>query len=91
VCAKRDTEDRAEEREIALALLQSSHGLASQAAPAPGAEAVREDLHAWLQELSLEDPCMDPQRAEELRQWASTHNLEDEAKRLGNLLQGDKS
>jgi len=91
VCEKRNTEDRAAEREIALALLQSSHGLASQAAPAPEAEAVRADLHAWLRELSLEDACMDPQRAEELRQWANAHNLEDEAQRLSQLLKGDKS
>lgn len=87
-CEKANTEDRAAEREIALALLQSSHGLSSQAAPAPEAEAVREDLHAWLRELSLEDPCMDPQRAEELRQWAEAHNLEDEAQRLSRLLKG---
>jgi hypothetical protein len=90
-CEKRNTEDRSEEREIALALLQSSHGLASQEAPAPDAEAVRADLHAWLRELSLEDTCMDPQRAEELRQWANAHNLEDEAQRLSHLLKGDKS
>ena len=32
---------------------------------------------------------MDPQRAEELREWASAHNLEDEAKRLGRLLKGE--
>jgi hypothetical protein len=87
-CEKKNTEDRSADREIALALLQSSHGLASQDAPAPEAEAVRADLHAWLRELSLEDPCMDPQRADELRQWASAHNLEDEAQRLGQLLQG---
>lgn len=88
-CEKKDTEDRAADREIALALLQSSHGLSSQDAPAPEAEAVRADLHAWLRELSLEDPCMDPQRAEELRQWANAHNLEDEAQRLGTILAGD--
>jgi hypothetical protein len=88
-CENRNTEDRAAEREIALALLQSSHGLASQLVPAPGAESVREDLHAWLRELSLEDPCMDPQRAEELRTWASAHNLEDEAQRLSQVLKGD--
>lgn len=87
-CTRKNTEDRAAEREIALALLQSSHGLASQEAPAPDAEAVRADLHAWLRELSLEDSCMDPQRAEELRQWASAHNLEDEAQRLSRVLQG---
>jgi hypothetical protein len=87
-CENRNTEDRAAEREIALALLQSSHGLSSQSAPAPQAEAVREDLHAWLRELSLEDPCMDPQRAEELRQWADAHNLEDEAQRLSMMLKG---
>ncbi len=88
-CEKRNAEDRAAEREIALALLQSSHGLVSQAAPAPGAEAVREDLHAWLRELSMEDPCMDPQRAEELRQWADAHNLGDEAQRLSLILKGE--
>ncbi|WP_306598356.1 hypothetical protein [Geothrix sp. 21YS21S-2] len=87
-CERKNTEDRAAEREIALALLQSSHGLSSQLAPAPEAEAVREDLHAWLRELSLEDPCMDPQRAQELRQWADTHGLEDEAQRLSRLLKG---
>jgi len=81
-CENRTTEDRAAEREIALALLQSSHGLAAQDAPAPEAEAVRADLHAWLRELSLEDGCMAPERAEELKQWASAHNLEDEAQRL---------
>ncbi|HLO66336.1 MAG TPA: hypothetical protein VK188_04915 [Holophaga sp.] len=90
-CERKNTEDRAEEREIALALLQRSHGLAGQEAPAPEAELVRADLHAWLQELSLEDPCMDPQRAEELRQWASTHNLSDEAKRLSRALKGGAS
>lgn len=90
-CDRRNTEDRTDERELALALLQSSHGLASQEAPAPDAEAVRADLHAWLRELSLEDACMDPQRAEELRQWATAHNLEDEAQRLSQLLKGDKS
>ncbi|BDU74967.1 hypothetical protein [Mesoterricola silvestris] len=87
-CERKNTEDRAAEREIALALLQSSHGLSTQLAPAPEAEAVREDLHAWLRELSLEDPCMDPQRAQELRQWADAHNLEDEAQRLSRLLKG---
>jgi len=90
-CERKDSEDRAAEREIALALLQSSHGLAGQEAPAPEAEAVRADLHAWLRELSLEDPCMDPQRAEELRQWASTHNLSDEARRLSQALKGGAS
>jgi hypothetical protein len=85
-CEKRDTEDRSEQVAVAMALLQRSHGLASQEAPAPGAEAARADLHAWLQEVSLEDPCMDPARAEELRQWASGRNLEDEAQRLSQLL-----
>jgi hypothetical protein len=88
-CEKKNTEDRTADREIALALVQASHGLASQEAPAPEAEAVRADLHAWLRELSMEDPCMDPQRAEELRAWATAHNLEDEAQRLGQLLKGD--
>ena len=88
-CARENTEDRTADREIALALLEASHGLASQEAPAPEAEAVRADLHAWLRELSLEDPCMDPQRAEELRQWATAHNLSDEAQRLSQVLKGE--
>ena len=87
----KENEDRSAEREVAFALLQASHKLAAQGAPGAEAEAVRSDLHAWLMELSLEDGCLDPQRAQELRQWASSHNLEDEAQRLGQLLKGDAS
>ena len=83
-----DNEDRLAERELAFALLQASHKLAAQGAPGPQAEGLRSDLHAWLMELSLEDGCLEPQRAKELRQWASAHNLEDEAERMGRLLQG---
>lgn len=86
ICDQKNAEDHAEQVATALALLQASHGLAAQSAPMPGAEAVRADLHAWLQELSMEDPCMDPQRAEELRQWANGRNLEDEAENLSQLL-----
>jgi len=85
----KDNEDRSAEREVAFALLQASHKLSAQGAPGPDAEAVRSDLHAWLMELTLEDPCLDPRRAQELRQWANAHNLEDEAQRLGNLLKGE--
>lgn len=92
VCEKdKDSEDRFAERELAFALLQASHKLAAQGAPGPQAEGLRSDLHVWLMELSLEDGCMDPQRARELRQWASAHNLEDEAQRMGRLLQGATS
>jgi hypothetical protein len=92
VCATdKENEDRSAEREVAFALLQASHKLAGQGAPGPDAEAVRSDLHAWLMELSLEDGCLDPQRARELQQWASSHNLEDEAERLGRLLKGEAS
>jgi len=62
VCERR-FEDRNEEREVALALLQRSHELVGQDAPGPRAEALRSGLHAWLTELSLEDGCLDPQRA----------------------------
>jgi hypothetical protein len=88
VCSK-EREDRNPERELAMALLQYSHQLAAQAAPNPEAELARTNLHAWLTEFSLEDGCMEPERAAELRQWAATHNLEDESKRLGRLLKGE--
>jgi hypothetical protein len=87
----RKREDRSEEREVALALLQASHELAGQDAPGPRAEALRSGLHAWLTELSLEDGCLDPARAEELRQQANAQNLQDEAERLGHVLKGDPS
>ena len=92
VCeADKDNEDRSAEREVAFALLQASHKLAGQGAPGPDAEAVRSDLHSWLMELSMEEGCLEPQRAQELRQWASSHNLEDEAMRLGKILKGEES
>ena len=87
----RDTEDRSAERELAFALLQASHKLAAQDAPAPDAEGLRSDLHAWLMELSMEDSCLPPERADELRQWASSHNLENEAERMGRMLKGNPS
>lgn len=87
VLCSREREDRNPERELAIALLQASHQLASQGAPNPEAEVTRTNLHAWLTELSLEEGCMEPERAAELRQFAATHNLEDESKRLGHLLQ----
>ena len=87
----RANEDRSAEREVALALLQASHKLAAQNAPGPDAEGLRSDLHAWLMELSLEDGCLAPDRANELRQWASSHNLEDEAQRMGQVLKGENS
>jgi hypothetical protein len=91
-CARdRKNEDRSAEREVAFALLQASHKLAAQDAPGPDAELLRSDLHAWLMELTLEDGCLDPRRAEELRRWADAHNLEDEALRMGRILQGEAS
>ena len=87
----REHEDRSAEREVAFALLQESHKLAAQDAPAPNAEGLRSDLHAWLMELSLEDGCLAPERANELRQWANSHNLEDEAQRMGRILKGEPS
>lgn len=90
VCVE-DKEDRNPERMAAVALLQASHQLAASGAPLPEAEGVRNDLHAWLSELALEDGCLPPARAEELRQWASAHNLSQEAERLGQLLGKDRS
>ncbi len=90
ICGQKN-EDRSGEREAAALLLQVSHQLAAQGAPVPEAEQVRTSLHAWLTELSLEDGCLTPARAEELRQWAMGQKLEDEAERLGRRLRGEDS
>ena len=90
ICGQKN-EDRNAERETAALLLQVSHQLAAQGAPVPEAEQVRTSLHAWLTELSLEDGCLSPARAEELRQWAMAHRLEDEAVRMGRLLRQEGS
>ncbi len=79
-------ENREKEREAAVSLLLASHQLASQGAPVPEAEAIRTDLHAWLSELALEDGCLNPERASELRRWAKDNNLEGQAERMGKLL-----
>lgn len=81
-----DKENREMEREAAVSLLLASHQLASQGAPVPEAEAIRTDLHAWLSELALEDGCLNPERASELRRWAKANNLEGQAERMGKLL-----
>jgi len=81
-----DKENREREREAAVSLLLASHQLASQGAPVPEAEAIRTDLHAWLSELALEDGCLNPERARELRRWAKDNNLEGQAERMGKLL-----
>jgi hypothetical protein len=90
ICGQQN-EDRNQERETAALLLQVSHQLAAQGAPVPEAEQVRNSLHAWLTELSLEDGCLTPARADELRQWAMGHKLEDEAERLGRRLKEEGS
>ena len=87
----RDAEDRSNDREVAFALLEASHKLTAQGSPGPHAEGLRSDLHAWLVELTLEDACLDPQRAKELRQWARTHDLEDQAQFMGRQLKGEAS
>lgn len=79
-------ENREREREAAVSLLLASHQLAAQGAPVPEAEAIRTDLHAWLSELALEDGCLNPERAQELRRWAKDNNLEGQAERMGKLL-----
>ncbi len=81
-----DKENREREREAAVSLLLASHQLAAQGAPVPEAEAIRTDLHAWLSELALEDGCLNPERAQELRRWAKANNLEGQAERMGKLL-----
>ncbi len=85
LCSK-DKENREREREAAVSLLLASHQLAAQGAPVPEAEAIRTDLHAWLSELALENGCLNPERATELRRWARDNNLEGQAERMGKLL-----
>lgn len=88
LCRKGE-EDRHQEREMAIALLEASHQLAAQGAPTREAEATRAKLHAWLSELALEDSCLSTERAEQLRKWASAHNLEDQAVRMEHHLKGN--
>ena len=82
-------EDRRQEREMAVALLEASHQLAAQGAPLQEAEAIRARLHAWLSEVAYEDSCLSVERAQELRQWASAQNLEGQAERMERRLRGD--
>ncbi|MDP2875432.1 MAG: hypothetical protein Q8O00_04550 [Holophaga sp.] len=92
LCNK-DHEDRNEERVLAMALLEASRQLAGQTAPVANsqAEIARNELHFWLTELSLEDGCLTPERAQELRRLASTQDLEGQAQRLSALLKGEGS
>lgn len=86
-------EDRNEERMLAMALLEASRQLAGQTTPStiPEAEFARNELHFWLTELSLEDGCLSPERAQELRQLASAQDLEAQAQRLSERLKGEDS
>ena len=86
---KKGEEDRRQERDMALVLLEASHQLAAQGAPSKEAELIRSSLHAWLSEVAFEDSCLSPERARELRQWAAAHNLESEAGRMERHLRGD--
>jgi hypothetical protein len=86
---KKGEEDRRQERDMALVLLEASHQLAAQGAPSKEAEVIRASLHAWLSEVAFEDSCLSPERARELRQWAAAHNLESEAGRMERRLRGD--
>lgn len=86
---KKGEEDRRQEREMARALLEASHQLAAQGAPLKEAEAIRASLHSWLSELAFEDSCLSVERAQELRQWAAAHNLEDQSERMERRLRGD--
>jgi hypothetical protein len=82
-------EDRRQEREMAMALLEASHQLAAQGAPLKEAEIIRASLHTWLSEVAFEDSCLSPERAKELRQWAAAHNLESQSERMERRLRGD--
>jgi hypothetical protein len=86
---KKGEEDRRQEREMAVTLLEASHQLAAQGAPIQEAEAIRATLHAWLSEVAFEDNCLPVERAQELRQWAATHNLETQSERMERRLRGD--
>ena len=86
---KKGEEDRRQEREMALALLEASHQLAAQGAPLKEAEVIRASLHTWLSEVAFEDSCLSPERAKELRQWAASHNLESQAERMERRLRGE--
>jgi hypothetical protein len=86
---KKGEEDRRQEREMAMALLEASHQLAAQGAPLQEAEAIRASLHSWLAEVAFEDDCLSVARAQELRQWAATHNLESESERMQRRLRGE--
>jgi hypothetical protein len=86
---KKGEEDRRQEREMAMALLEASHQLAAQGAPLKEAETIRASLHSWLSEVAFEDNCLSVERAQELRQWATAHNLENQSERMEHRLRGD--
>lgn len=88
LCNAEKQEDRSAEREEAQALLQASHQLAAQGTLIPGAESIRQDLHHWLSEVALEEGCLDPRRAEELRKWAMAKDLEDQTRRMERQMKG---
>ncbi|MBK9797356.1 MAG: hypothetical protein IPP58_12840 [Holophagaceae bacterium] len=81
-------EDRRQERDMAMALLEASHQLAAQGAPLKEAEIIRASLHTWLSEVAFEDSCLSPERAKELRQWAAANHLESQAERMERRLRG---
>lgn len=86
---KKGEEDRRQEREMALALLEASHQLVAQGAPLQEAESLRASLHTWLSEVAFEDSCLSVERAKELRQWAASRNLETQAEQMERRLRGD--
>lgn len=86
---KKGEEDRRQEREMAMALLEASHQLAAQGAPLKEAEVIRASLHSWLSEVAFEENCLTVERARELRQWAAAHNLETESERMERRLRGE--
>lgn len=82
-------EDHRQERELAQALLETSHQLAAQGAPVREAETIRVSLHAWLSEVALEDTCLSTEKARALRQWAASHDLESQSQRMARRLRGE--
>jgi len=92
ICGKdKEHEDRSQERQLAMLLMQQSNGLASQLPPVPEADVIRGRLHDWLRELSLEDGCMSTERAEQLRKLAKAQNLSTQVERLSKQLAGGAS
>ncbi len=81
----RNHQDRTTERNFALDLREISRQLYADNPTGAHADIIR-GLHDWLQELTLEDGCMTPERVQQLRSLAKNQNLSEEVERLRKLL-----